>query len=221
MLSIAGDVSWPALRGSNIKNECRRSEREILLNEGQFFIIPRGVEHLPIAEEECHVMLFEPKSLLNTGNKKNEKTVEKPENQTVSENVQSDLLEALVEHWQLGKPQVVGHDFGGLAALRGHFINGISYGALHLIDAVAVLPSGSPFYAHVAHHEAAFAGLPPYAHEALFRAYIQHAAYYPLREEAIEIDAAPWRGDMGQVVFYRQIAQADTRHIAVVLNFDK
>jgi pimeloyl-ACP methyl ester carboxylesterase len=56
----------------------------------------------------------------------------------------------LVEHWQLDKPQVVGHDFGGLAALRGHFINGITYSALHLIDAVAVLPSGSPFYAHVA-----------------------------------------------------------------------
>jgi pimeloyl-ACP methyl ester carboxylesterase len=141
---------------------------------------------------------------------------EKRESQTVSENVQSDLLEALVEYWQLDKPQVVGHDFGGLAALRGHFINGIAYGGLHLIDAVAVLPSGSPFYAHVAYHEAAFAGLPAYAHEALFRAYIQKAAYYPLREEAIDIYAAPWRGDIGQAAFYRQIAQADIRHIADV-----
>jgi pimeloyl-ACP methyl ester carboxylesterase len=73
-----------------------------------------------------------------------------------------------------------------------------------------------PFYAHVAHHEAAFAGLPAYAHEALFRAYIQNAAHYPLREEAIEIYAAPWRGDIGQAAFYRQIAQADTEHIADV-----
>ena len=139
---------------------------------------------------------------------------DKSENQTVSEKVQSDLLEALVVHWQLDKPQVVGHDFGGLAALRGHFINGITYGALHLIDAVAVLPSGSPFYAHVKHYEAAFAGLPAYAHEALFRAYIQKAAHYPLRDEALEIYAAPWRGDTGQAAFYRQIAQSDTRHIA-------
>ena len=54
-------------------------DQNIELNEGQFFIIPRGVEHLPIAEEECHVMLFEPKSVLNTGNTKNEKTVEKLE----------------------------------------------------------------------------------------------------------------------------------------------
>ena len=54
-------------------------DQNIELNEGQFFIIPRGVEHLPVAEEECHVMLFEPKSVLNTGNTKNEKTVEKLE----------------------------------------------------------------------------------------------------------------------------------------------
>ena len=139
---------------------------------------------------------------------------EKRESQDVSEEVQSDLLEALVKHWELEKPQVVGHDFGGLAALRGHFINKIDFGAMHLIDAVAVLPSGSPFYAHVAHYEKAFAGLPAYAHEALFRAYIQNAALHPLREESIEIYAAPWRGSVGQAAFYRQIAQANIYNIS-------
>jgi mannose-6-phosphate isomerase-like protein (cupin superfamily) len=58
----------------NLKIKLR--DKDIDLNEGQFFIIPRGVEHLPLAEEECHVLLFEPKSVLNTGNVKNEKTVE-------------------------------------------------------------------------------------------------------------------------------------------------
>ncbi|MCX2721519.1 alpha/beta fold hydrolase [Roseibium salinum] len=138
---------------------------------------------------------------------------EKNEGQNVTESVQSDLLEALVGHWGLERPQVVGHDFGGLAALRGHFVNGIDYGKLHLIDPVAVLPSGSPFYAHVARHEAAFAGLPDYAHEALFRAYIQAAAHYPLREEAIRIYFEPWSGDAGKAAFYRQIAHADTANI--------
>jgi mannose-6-phosphate isomerase-like protein (cupin superfamily) len=51
-------------------------EKDIELTAGQFFIIPSGVEHLPVAEEECHVMLFEPKTVVNTGNVKNEKTVE-------------------------------------------------------------------------------------------------------------------------------------------------
>ncbi|MFT5701391.1 MAG: mannose-6-phosphate isomerase-like protein (cupin superfamily) [Desulforhopalus sp.] len=57
----------------------RLKDQDINLTQGQFFIIPRGTEHLPIAEEECHVMLFEPKSVLNTGNTKSEMTVEKLE----------------------------------------------------------------------------------------------------------------------------------------------
>lgn len=50
-------------------------ERDVQLQEGQFFIIPKGIEHMPVALEECHVMLFEPGSVLNTGNIVNEKTV--------------------------------------------------------------------------------------------------------------------------------------------------
>jgi len=50
-------------------------DRDIHLKEGEFVIIPKGVEHLPIAEEEVHVLLLEPKSTLNTGNVQNERTV--------------------------------------------------------------------------------------------------------------------------------------------------
>jgi mannose-6-phosphate isomerase-like protein (cupin superfamily) len=50
-------------------------DRDIWLEEGEFVIIPRGVEHLPIAEEEAHVLLLEPKSTLNTGNVRSERTV--------------------------------------------------------------------------------------------------------------------------------------------------
>ena len=50
-------------------------DREIRVEEGEFVIIPRGVEHLPIAEEEAHVLLLEPMSTLNTGNVVNERTV--------------------------------------------------------------------------------------------------------------------------------------------------
>jgi mannose-6-phosphate isomerase-like protein (cupin superfamily) len=50
-------------------------DRDIQLKEGEFVIIPKGVEHLPIAEEEVHVLLLEPKSTLNTGNVQSERTV--------------------------------------------------------------------------------------------------------------------------------------------------
>lgn len=50
-------------------------DRDIQLDEGEFAIIPKGVEHLPIADEEAHVLLLEPKTTLNTGDVQNERTL--------------------------------------------------------------------------------------------------------------------------------------------------
>ncbi|HEX6552906.1 MAG TPA: cupin domain-containing protein [Ktedonobacteraceae bacterium] len=50
-------------------------DRDIWLQEGEFVIIPKGIDHLPIADEEAHVLLLEPKTTLNTGNTQNERTV--------------------------------------------------------------------------------------------------------------------------------------------------
>jgi mannose-6-phosphate isomerase-like protein (cupin superfamily) len=50
-------------------------ERSVWIEEGEFIVVPRGVEHRPVAEEEAHVLLFEPASTLNTGNVRNERTV--------------------------------------------------------------------------------------------------------------------------------------------------
>ena len=50
-------------------------DRDIWLNAGEFVVIPKGVEHMPVAEEEVHVLLLEPKTTLNTGNIENERTV--------------------------------------------------------------------------------------------------------------------------------------------------
>jgi mannose-6-phosphate isomerase-like protein (cupin superfamily) len=53
----------------------RFREHEVWVGEGEFIIVPRGVEHMPVAAEEVHVILLEPKSTLNTGNVQNERTV--------------------------------------------------------------------------------------------------------------------------------------------------
>jgi mannose-6-phosphate isomerase-like protein (cupin superfamily) len=50
-------------------------DKTIAINEGEFIVVPRGVEHRPHAKEEVQVMLFEPATTLNTGNTKNERTV--------------------------------------------------------------------------------------------------------------------------------------------------
>jgi mannose-6-phosphate isomerase-like protein (cupin superfamily) len=54
----------------------RLRDGDVRLEEGEFVIVPRGVEHMPVAEEEAHVILFEPKTVLNTGDVRNERTRE-------------------------------------------------------------------------------------------------------------------------------------------------
>jgi mannose-6-phosphate isomerase-like protein (cupin superfamily) len=51
-------------------------DRDVHLGEGEMFIVPRGVEHRPVAEQEAHILLFEPAGTLNTGNLRNDRTYE-------------------------------------------------------------------------------------------------------------------------------------------------
>lgn len=57
----------------------RMRDGDVHLEEGEFFVVPRGVEHCPVAEEECQILMLEPKGTLNTGNVVGERTVESPE----------------------------------------------------------------------------------------------------------------------------------------------
>lgn len=54
-------------------------DKIITVNTGEFLIMPRGVEHKPVAKDEVEIMLFEPATTLNTGNIQNEMTVKDPE----------------------------------------------------------------------------------------------------------------------------------------------
>ena len=68
------------LRTRFVAEMCLR-DGDVRLGEGEFIVIPRGVEHKPFAEEEAHVILFEPKTVLNTGDVVNDLT--QPELQRV------------------------------------------------------------------------------------------------------------------------------------------
>jgi mannose-6-phosphate isomerase-like protein (cupin superfamily) len=54
-------------------------DRAVWLEEGEMIVVPRGVEHRPVAENEVHVLLFEPAGTVNTGNVRGDRTVEKPQ----------------------------------------------------------------------------------------------------------------------------------------------
>ena len=82
LVKFAGEFVWHhhdnedelflVVRGS-FRMEFR--DRTVELNAGEFLIVPHGVEHRPVAEEEVEVLLFEPSTTLNTGNAGDERTI--------------------------------------------------------------------------------------------------------------------------------------------------
>lgn len=60
-----------------LRIELRQSE-DVEVNAGELFVVPRGVEHRPVAAEEAHLLLFEPAGTRNTGNLQNDRPVEAP-----------------------------------------------------------------------------------------------------------------------------------------------
>jgi pimeloyl-ACP methyl ester carboxylesterase len=140
----------------------------------------------------------------------------------VSLGVQNKILAALLNHWGLEAPDVVGHDLGGATVLRAHLLNQCNYRSLFLIDAVSVAPWGTPLQQHTRTHEAAIAGMPSYVHEAIVPAYIAGSVYYPLSPEIMALYAKPWLGPEGQVIFYRGFAQMGEEWTnAVESDYDK
>ena len=127
--------------------------------------------------------------------------------------VQAELFADLLAEWNLDRPHVVAHDFGGAVSLRAHLLHEVAFGSLMLVDVVAIPPTGSPFFKFVQQHPDVMPALPEYIHAALLTAYIQAASHRGLRSEDLHDLLTPWTGEEGQPAFYRQIAQTDERYL--------
>jgi len=138
-------------------------------------------------------------------------TSSKDRDHAVDLGTQGELFADLLEHWELDRPHVVAHDFGGAVALRARLLHGLRYGSLCLVDAVALSPWGSPFFALVKQHADVFAALPAAIHQGAVEAYVRGASHRGLRDDDLAALVRPWLGREGQDAFYRQIAQADER----------
>jgi mannose-6-phosphate isomerase-like protein (cupin superfamily) len=82
LVKFSGPFVWHYHRDEDelflvVKGRFRMEFRDhhLWLEEGEFLIVPRGVEHRPVADQEAHVLLFEPASTLNTGNVQSEMTL--------------------------------------------------------------------------------------------------------------------------------------------------
>lgn len=130
---------------------------------------------------------------------------------SVGLDIQGELLAQLLAYWDLSRPHMVAHDYGGAVSLRAHLLHGAEYASLALVDVVALRPWGSEFFRLVREHADVFMRLPPAVHEGALRAYIGGASHLGLREPDLRMLVGPWTDAEGQAAFYRQIAQADER----------
>ncbi|WP_067094096.1 alpha/beta fold hydrolase [Marinomonas atlantica] len=200
MLSLNSRFKY---KGQSVAWGCLGKGKPMVLIHGTPFSSQVWRKIAPLLGQHYKVYFFD---LLGYGQS------EKREEQNVSLGVQNNLLTALLEFWGLDQPELVCHDFGGATALRAHFLNGIQFSRLTLIDPVAIAPWGSPFVQHVRQYEKAFTDLPAYAHDALLKAYLQGAAFTKLSDATLGIHMAPWQGEAGQAAFYRQISQMDQQY---------
>ena len=129
---------------------------------------------------------------------------------------QGELFADLLKHWNLARPHVIAHDFGGAVALRARLLHDSTYASLCLVDVVALSPWGSPFFNLVKQHASVFEQLPPAVHRGAVEAYIGGASHKGLRPDDLRMLVEPWRSPTGQSAFYRQIAQADERFTSEV-----
>ncbi|WP_422369308.1 alpha/beta fold hydrolase [Pelagibius sp.] len=130
--------------------------------------------------------------------------------------VQGEVFAEMLGHWNLERPRVVAHDFGGATTLRAHLLHGCDFERYVLMNVVAMRPWGSAFFDHVGQHVDAFLGLPPHIHKAVVEAYIKGALVNDIDGGDFAELVGPWLSEDGRGSFYRQFAQADERFTAEV-----
>ncbi|MFK7945830.1 MAG: alpha/beta fold hydrolase [Paracoccaceae bacterium] len=126
--------------------------------------------------------------------------------------VQGEIFAEMVAHWNLERPAIWAHDFGGTVTLRARLLHGVDVGPHLLMNVVAMRPWGSAFFEHVGRHIEAFTGLPPHIHQAVVEAYVRGAIVSKLDAETVRSLTEPWQTEAGQTAFYAQFAQADEKY---------
>jgi mannose-6-phosphate isomerase-like protein (cupin superfamily) len=86
LVKLRGEFVWHHHEGEDelflvVKGRFRMEfrDRAVTLEEGEMVVVPRGVEHRPVADEEAHVLLVEPRTTINTGNVTESRTIRSPQ----------------------------------------------------------------------------------------------------------------------------------------------
>ena len=139
---------------------------------------------------------------------------ERKDNLDVSIPNQARLLAELVEILDLDTPSVAGHDIGGAIALRAHLLEGVNFGCIALIDAVALRPWITPTTTHVKEHLDVYETMPTGTFEAIIASHLRTATHHPMSERTLATYLDQWKGEQGQMLYLRKDAQLDQNHTA-------
>jgi len=132
----------------------------------------------------------------------------------VSIPTQARLLAELIETLELETPSIAGHDIGGAVALRAHLLEGVPFGCIALVDSVALLPWITPPTRHIKANLGVYETMPTEIFEAIVASHLRTATHHPLDEEAFATYLDPWRGELGQRLYLRKVAQLDENDTA-------
>lgn len=134
---------------------------------------------------------------------------------------QARTLAELVEHWDLDRPSLVGHDIGGGIVTRAHLLEGVPVSHLALVDAAVLGPWNTEFTEHMQRYEEAYRTMPNDAFTDLITIRLRTATHRPMADETAHAYLAPWTGQAGQQRWMDQVAAVsfeDTREAVARLD---
>jgi pimeloyl-ACP methyl ester carboxylesterase len=129
---------------------------------------------------------------------------------------QAHMLVALFKEWGLEKPNIIAHDFGGLALVSAVLFNGLTYNKSVLLDPALLHPCLREISRHGRIHAEAYATMPAKLYAHLMRFILSSAMFQPMDEETFNGYFLPWSDREGQVAYYRYLQQFDDKHLDAI-----
>jgi len=199
-----------------LRSRTRTSRGEIAfecLGEGPPVVLVHGTpsrsyiwRHIaPVLAERHTVFSFD---LLGFG--ESERHVE----QDVSIRAHAEVLAELIDHWQVVRPAVAGHDIGGAVILRAHLLGEVPMSKLALIDAVALRPWITPRTREMQTNLDRYGPLPDDGLAQEIAQHLRSSTHRELEREAFEALFGQWTGAEGQALYLRNVARLDERDTA-------
>lgn len=130
----------------------------------------------------------------------------------VSDPFQSAVLADLLRQWQLVRPAIVLHDIANSYGLGAYYLEGCRFERMALVSSAVMMPCVTAATLHAKTYIEAYRTMPLNLYELIASARIRSTTFKPMDEPTFETYLAPWRGALGQALWYNRVAQISEAH---------